>query len=52
MNHPRYTQVFFEILHELHNLRDEIDDDNAVMQMRIQRLFNSIHELDRILNTT
>ena len=38
------------MLHELHNLRDEVPEDNAVIQMRIQRLFHILHEIDAMLN--
>ena len=50
MDRRVYTRCFFEMLHELHNLRDEIPDDNAVIQMRIQRLFRLLHILDGMLN--
>ena len=45
-----YTQNFFHLLHELHNLLDEIGDNDAV-GVRIQRCLNLLDSIDQIIRT-
>ena len=43
-----YTQNFFQLLHELHNLLDEAGDNDAI-GLRIQRCLNLLDAIDQIV---